>query len=103
MQMLRTHPDIQPIEYPFVDTYYFGHESLTRRKNAKMEATRQKFQSDPSLIHTYQEAFNLLKESIDSAQDMVPPLPTVSLDIELNSARCYRERRHLSKSMPSLS
>ena len=71
MQMLRTHPEIETIEYPFVDTYYFGQESLTLRRNVRMEAVKQRFQAHPSLVQTFQLAFDQLVQSIQSGQAMV--------------------------------
>ncbi|KAL5358106.1 hypothetical protein BJX96DRAFT_173139 [Aspergillus floccosus] len=68
MQMLRKHPEIDAIEYPFVDTYYFGQEALTLRRNDRLQAIRQRVQADPALAQTYQEAFDQLEQSIESAQ-----------------------------------
>lgn len=71
MQMLRTHPEIGTIEYPFIDTYYFGQESLTLRRNAHLETVKQRLQAEPSLALTFQAAFDQLEQSIQSAQAMV--------------------------------
>lgn len=68
MQMLRTHPEIGAIEYPFVDTYYFGQESLTRRRNAQVEAAKQRLQANPALAQTFQAAFDQLEQSIQRVQ-----------------------------------
>ncbi|KAL5312871.1 hypothetical protein ACEPPN_019297 [Leptodophora sp. 'Broadleaf-Isolate-01'] len=68
MQMLRTHPDMETIEYPFVDTYYFGQDSLTLRRNVRMEAVKQRMQADPALAQTFQAAFDQLELSIQSVQ-----------------------------------
>ena len=71
MQMLRTHPGIETIEYPFLDTYYFGQEALTLRRNALLEAAKQRLQTNPALAQTFQAAFDQLEQSIQSAQKTV--------------------------------
>ncbi|GFG26205.1 hypothetical protein IFM61606_06177 [Aspergillus udagawae] len=71
MQMLRKHPEIETIEYPFVDTYYFGQEALTLRRNDCLQAVKQRVQADPALAQTFQEAFSLLEQSIQSVQAKV--------------------------------
>jgi hypothetical protein len=71
MQMIRTHPEIETIEYPFIDTYYFGQESLTLRHNVRLEAAKQRLQANPALAQTFQAAFDQLKQSIQSVQAMV--------------------------------
>ena len=71
MQMIRTHPEMEIIEYPFVDTYYFGQESLTLRSNDRLEAAKQRLQASPALPQTFQVAFDQLEQSIQSVQAMV--------------------------------
>ena len=71
MQMLRTHPEIGTIEYPFVDTYYFGQDSLTVRRNGVLEAAKQRLQANPALAQTFQAAFDQLEQSIQSVQATV--------------------------------
>ncbi|KAJ9303272.1 hypothetical protein DTO271G3_646 [Paecilomyces variotii] len=68
MQMLRTKPEIEAIEYPFTDTYYFGQEALTLRRTAQLQAAKEKLQDDPALPKTYQEAFDELNKSMKSAE-----------------------------------
>ncbi|KAI8633605.1 hypothetical protein F5Y19DRAFT_489069 [Xylariaceae sp. FL1651] len=70
LQMLRTHPEIDTIEYPFNDTYYFGQDSLTLRRNVHIEAAKQRLQANPALAQTFQIAFDQLEQSIQRAQAM---------------------------------
>lgn len=102
MQMLWAHPEIEAIEYPFVDTYYFGQESLTLRRNARMEAAKQRFQANPALAQTFQAAFDQLEQSIQSAQLMVcrSPVP-YDPPLALRSTRWDRATPPSSKNMLS--
>ncbi|GAW26691.1 hypothetical protein SAMD00023353_4301100 [Rosellinia necatrix] len=66
MKMLRDHPGLGIIEYPFVDTYYYGKESLTLRDNDRMRSAKKRLHDHPALCQTFQAAFDQLEQTIQS-------------------------------------
>lgn len=67
VKILKQYPKISSLDYPFLNTYYFGTDSLCLRKSPQMDISRHKWQtSDPR--HTYQCALEQLEEVLRQAK-----------------------------------
>lgn len=96
---------METIEYPFVDTYYFGQDSLTLRRNVRMEAVKQRMQADPALAQTFQAAFDQLELSIQSVQAKVclsvSPISRNKYEVTPTHGVCHRAKPPSSRNMHS--
>lgn len=84
--MLRAHPEIEPVEYPFIDTYYFGQEPMTVRSNDRFEAAKQRLRASPLLAQNYQAAFDELEQAIRKAEGVVNNFLSLSLTLSLSTS-----------------
>ncbi|OBT75550.1 hypothetical protein VF21_05864 [Pseudogymnoascus sp. 05NY08] len=71
MKIFQSHPDVVPVEYPFLDVYNFGIEPQCDRKGPKMEVARTRFEEKTGAPKSYREAFNKLKDDIRRASEQV--------------------------------
>ncbi|KFX87725.1 hypothetical protein V490_08056 [Pseudogymnoascus sp. VKM F-3557] len=69
MKIFKSHPDIVQIEYPFLDSFYFGSESQCGRKSAQIEKKRAELQEQISKPKTYRGCFEKLEENICKARE----------------------------------
>lgn len=71
MKIFKSHPDIVPLEYPFLDSFYFASEPQCDRKGPQMEEWLIKFQEQNRIPKTYHDAFEMLEENIRKAREQV--------------------------------
>ena len=71
--MLQTHSDIEDFESNFDNVYNFGEESLTLRRNDRMEAAKKRVQAESYHAQTFQAAFNNMEENIEAVELLVHP------------------------------
>lgn len=71
MKIFKSHPDVVPAEYPFLDLFFFGTESQCGRTGPEMEAARTIFKEKTGVPRSYQESFEKLEQDIRTASDQV--------------------------------
>ncbi|ELR04938.1 hypothetical protein VC83_02826 [Pseudogymnoascus destructans] len=69
MKIFKSHPDVVPAEYPFLDVFFFGIESQCSRKSPEIEAARTAFQEKTGVSRSYHEAFKKLEDDIRKASE----------------------------------
>lgn len=79
MKIFKSHPDVVPAEYPFLDLFFFGIESQCDRKSPEIEADRAKFQEKTGVPKSYHESFKKLEEDIHRAGEQVSCLVSQEL------------------------
>ncbi|OBT70475.1 hypothetical protein VE03_00276 [Pseudogymnoascus sp. 23342-1-I1] len=71
MKIFKSHPDVVPAEYPFLDLFFFGIESQCDRNGPEMEAARAKFQEKTGVPRLYHDSFKKLEQDICRANEQV--------------------------------
>jgi hypothetical protein len=87
MKIFKSHPEIVQIEYPFLDSFYFGSESQCDRKGAQIEKKRAELQEQNRKPKTYRGCFEKLEENICEA------LEQVSFPVSQNMRRIGKQTR----------
>ncbi|KFY19138.1 hypothetical protein V493_08118 [Pseudogymnoascus sp. VKM F-4281 (FW-2241)] len=99
MKIFKSHPEVFPTEYPFLNIFYYSTESQTGRKGPKTDATRNKFQEKAGVPRTYCEAFKKLEEDIRMADEQpsvidsnieTPRPPRATPQLQLKDAECRK-------------
>ncbi|KFY13110.1 hypothetical protein V492_03487 [Pseudogymnoascus sp. VKM F-4246] len=67
MKIFKSHPDVVPAEYPFLDVFFHGNEPQSSYKGPKVEEARTEFLKKTGVPKSYQEAFEKLEEDIRKA------------------------------------
>ncbi|KFZ16473.1 hypothetical protein V501_02213 [Pseudogymnoascus sp. VKM F-4519 (FW-2642)] len=67
MKFFQSHPEVVPVEYPFINSFLFGTEAQCDRKGPERDAARIQFQENKEAPKSYHEAFKKLEEVIRRA------------------------------------